>query len=638
MRSNHDLVLERSHWQEPTPAELYAAIIDSADDAIISKNLDGIVQSWNRSAERIFGYTAEEIVGKSITMLFPPDRMHEEPQILARLRSGERVDHYGTVRVTKDGRHIPVSVTISPIKDRCGNVIGASKIVRDLSSHHDADRTRAHFVAIVESADDAIVSKDLNGIVQSWNRGAQRLFGYDPEEIVGKSITLLIPSERLQEESEILSRIRRGDRVEHFDTVRRAKDGHLIPVSLTVSPIKDAYGTIIGASKIARDISDRLAAENALREADRSKDEFLAMLAHELRNPLTPIRTGIDIIQKNLGDQKRREWALQVVDRQLVQLTRVIDDLLELARIVNGSIVLKKETIGLRKLVSNALEACRPHINARRHNVRIDLPIHDVPLYVDPVRMEQAIFNLLSNAAKYMEPAGTIVVDAEVGSDNKLTLRVKDSGRGIEAPLLPQIFDALVQDKQGFGRKDSGLGIGLSIVRRIVELHEGRVSAYSRGQNTGSEFSIQLPLSARGLAIASDAAEEKSVPVTRRRVLIVDDNRDVADVIAEYLSLKGYETAQHYHGDGAIEKILSFKPDAVVLDLGLPGRDGFEVARAVREHADQKNLPLIAISGYGQPADIERTRSAGINHHMLKPIDAELLVKLIEASLRPTPT
>jgi CheY-like chemotaxis protein/two-component sensor histidine kinase len=360
----------------------------------------------------------------------------------------------------------------------------------------------------------------------------------------------------------------------------------------------------------------------------------LAMLAHELRNPLTPIRTGLEIVQKNLGDQNRRDWALQVIDRQLVQLTRIIDDLLELARIANGNITLKKEMVSLRTLVANAVETSRPHINARRHVLRVDLPLHEIRLHVDTVRLAQAIANLLSNAAKFTEPGGTIAVKAET-ADGMVKLCVQDSGRGIDPELLPRVFDVFVQGKQSVARTEGGLGVGLSIVRRIVELHGGSVDATSKGPGRGSEFVLRLPIVAEGTERATIEASHQENGPKRRRVLIVDDNRDVADTIGEFLRLHGHEVEQHYDGNGVLEKALAFQADVLVIDLGLPGRDGFAVARDVRAHPALRRLPLIAISGYGQPADIERGREAGLNFHLVKPVDTQLLMKLIEVNVGP---
>lgn len=601
------------------------AIIESADDAIISKDLNGIIRSWNPGAERLFGYTPDEAIGQPITMLIAADRQHEEIDILARVRRGERVEHYETVRRTKDGREIPVSLTISPIKNELGRIVGASKIARDIRDRIDAEHARGHLAAIIESADDAIIGKDLNGVIRSWNKGAERLFGYTADEAIGQSVTLLMPPERQHEEPQILARLRRGERIEHYETVRVAKNGRRIPISLTTSPVRNSRGQIIGASKIARDISQRIAAENALKDADLRKDQFLAMLAHELRNPLTPIRNGIEIIQRST-DQGRREWAMQVIDRQLIQLTRIIDDLLEIARITSGNITLRREATNLRAIVKTALESARPNIDAGRHTVKVDIPTAEIELYVDAARLVQALVNLLVNSAKFTAPGGSITIVGNAEGD-QLVLRVRDSGRGIASDLLPRVFDVFSQGASDYARTEGGLGIGLSIVRRVVEMHGGTVTAYSEGAGQGSEFRITLPLAPPPPATASVTSQADVHHCCR--VLVVDDNPDVTDSLAELLTLNGHQVERHYSGAGVLDKALAFRPNVVVLDLGLPERDGFDVARDIRARPELHGALLIAVSGYGQPADIERTRAAGINFHLLKPVETDELLRLI---------
>lgn len=434
-----------------------------------------------------------------------------------------------------------------------------------------------------------------------------------------------MPPERQHEEPQILARLRRGERIEHYETVRVAKNGRRIPISLTTSPVRNSRGQIIGASKIARDISQRIAAENALKDADLRKDQFLAMLAHELRNPLTPIRNGIEIIQRST-DQGRREWAMQVIDRQLIQLTRIIDDLLEIARITSGNITLRREATNLRAIVKTALESARPNIDAGRHTVKVDIPTAEIELYVDAARLVQALVNLLVNSAKFTAPGGSITIVGNAERD-QLVLRVRDSGRGIASDLLPRVFDVFSQGASDYARTEGGLGIGLSIVRRVVEMHGGTVTAYSEGAGQGSEFRITLPLAPPPPATASVTSQADVHHCCR--VLVVDDNPDVTDSLAELLTLNGHQVERHYSGAGVLDKALAFRPNVVVLDLGLPERDGFDVARDIRARPELHGALLIAVSGYGQPTDIERTRAAGINFHLLKPVETDELLRLI---------
>jgi len=290
---------------------LLAAIVDSSDDAIVSKTLDGVITSWNRGAERLFGYAADEAIGRHISLIIPDDRGAEEDDVLARIRRGERVDHFETVRRTKDGRRIPISLTVSPVRTANGTIIGASKVARDISERRLSEELRGQLAAIVDSSDDAIVSKTLDGVITSWNRGAERLFGYTAAEAIGQHISLIIPDGRKAEEAGVLAGLRRGERIDHFDTVRQAKDGREIQVSLTVSPVKDRHGAVIGASKVARDITDRIRAAEALR---RARDE----LEQRVRERTAELSSTNEALRREMAERQRVE------EERTRLLTRVV--------------------------------------------------------------------------------------------------------------------------------------------------------------------------------------------------------------------------------------------------------------------------------------------------------------------------
>ncbi len=392
---------------------LLAAIIASSDNAIISKDLNGIVQSWNQSAERIFGYTADEIIGKPITVLFPPDRLDEEPQILARLQRGERVDHFETVRVHKDGTPIAISATISPIHDSQGKVIGASKVARDITRNIELE---GRFKAIVTSSDDAIISKDLNGVVQSWNHSAERMFGYTAEEMIGKSITVLFPPDRLDEEPKILDQLRRGQRVDHFETVRACKDGRQVDVSVTISPIKGPTGHIIGVSKVARDITSikrilreseellkrEISARSEAERVGRMKDEFLATLSHELRTPLSAILGWASILRsEDTGTSQMLDQGLEIIERNARAQAQLIEELLDMSRIINGKLRLDVQSVDLQVVITEAIESVRPAAEGKGIRLTKVLDPKAASILGDPNRLQQVLWNLLSNAIKF---------------------------------------------------------------------------------------------------------------------------------------------------------------------------------------------------------------------------------------------
>jgi signal transduction histidine kinase len=384
------------------------------------------------------------------------------------------------------------------------------------------------------------------------------------------------------------------------------------------------------------EIAERERLEEALREVDRRKDEFLAMLAHELRNPLAPILNVVQLMRLKQIQDAEMLWCRDVIERQAEHLTRLVDDLLDVSRITQGKIKLQKQTIEIADIVSRAVEAGRPLMDARRHALTVEVPSE--PLYVegDPTRLSQVLGNLLNNAAKYTEDGGRIRLTVErcANPDGRsdVVLRVRDSGVGIPAEMLPKVFDLFTQVERTLDRAQGGLGIGLALVRRLVEMHGGTVTAASEGENQGSEFVVRLPLAAR----AADAAEApapvstSSAPRAGRRVLVVDDNRDSARTMTLLLRKMGNEVATAYDGAEAVEAAASFSPDVVLLDIGLPVLNGYDAARAIRARANGKSMTLVALTGWGQEDDRRRSREAGIDLHIVKPVDRRILQQLLD--------
>jgi PAS domain S-box-containing protein len=627
-------VTERRRFEE-AQARL-AAIVESSQDVIVSKTLGGIIRTWNTAAERLFGYTAEEAVGQSITLIIPPDRLDEEKEILARLSRGERIEHYETVRRAKDGRLIDLSLTISPTRDAEGQIIGASKIARDITERRRAEEAQARLAAIVESSHDAIISKTLGGIIRTWNTAAERLFGYTAEEAVGQSITLIIPPDRLDEEKEILARLSRGERIEHYETIRRAKDGRLIDLSLTISPLRNAQGHIIGASKIARDITERKRTDNALREAmealrkaDRRKDEFLALLAHELRNPLAPLRNGLQVMRL-AKDPDVMDKSMNIMERQLSHMVRLIDDLLDISRISLNKMELRRSSVLLAEVINSAVETARPAIQEAGHALTVSLPPEPVHLDADLTRLAQVFANLLNNSARYTERRGQIWVTATREGD-QVTVAVRDTGIGIPASALSSIFEMFSQGGRALERDAGGLGIGLALVKGLVEMHGGTVQAESPGEGQGSTFTIRLPvLEDRAEQSAGRVDEGPDAAEAKRRILVVDDNEDSAVSLEMMLQLLGNEVRSAHDGSRAVELAEQFRPQVILMDIGMPRLNGYEATRRIREQPWGRDMVIITLSGWGQEGDRAKSREAGCDGHLVKPVELSELEKLLD--------
>ena len=614
-----------------------AAVVEFSGDAILTKSLDGIIRTWNAGAERLFGYRAEETVGRSVTMLIPPDRLHEETEILDRLHHGQAVERRETVRRTKDGRLLPVLLSVSPLRNREGRIVGASKVVHDLTAvvaARDALRREKDLLATtLASIGDGVIVTDARGRVTSINAQAEALTGWTTAEAQGRDLVSVFAIVTEQTRKPVENPVHRV--LEHGaivglanHTLLLARDGTERSIDDSAAPIRDADGRLVGVVLVFRDITSRRQAERLVQAAERRKDEFLAILSHELRNPLAPIRMAIGMLQRIGVAEGKVQELLSVIDRQSHQLTRLLDDLLDISRIASGKIALKTSRMPLRLAVSDAVDAVRPEVESMRHSLEVTFEDEALEVEGDLARLAQVFTNLLNNAAKYTQEGGRITLGVRREGQDAV-VRVRDTGIGLTPGQLPRIFEMFAQVDQSLERMRGGLGVGLALSRTLVELHHGRIEARSEGLGRGSEFVVRLPaLQAAGAGPAASEPPE-DVPSKRGlRILIADDNVDAVTVLTGALKLAGHVVHAAHDGVAALAAVDTFQPDLAIVDIGMPKLNGYEVARRLRERFG-KALVLIALTGWGQDEDRRRALGAGFDHHLTKPMDLAELYKLI---------
>jgi PAS domain S-box-containing protein len=820
--SSVDAAIDPMNQTSDITARHLAKVVESSDDAIVSKDLNSIITSWNRAAERMFGYTVAEAVGRSIRMIIPDDRQGEEDSVMARIRAGQAVTHFETIRQRKDGTLIPISLTVSPIYDDAGTVIGASKIARDISDRKRAELAAHRLVAMIESSDDAIVTKNLDSTITSWNPAAERMFGYTEAEAVGQSIRILIPQELQGEEDSVLARIRAGEIVDHYETIRRRKDGTLLSISLTVSPIRNDAGDVVGASKIARDVTERsrllaaarehaaiteklsevgavvastlerdtiaqkvtdtatelthaecgafvsiqrdtesgdtcmlhalsgaskdafadfshpraaavfgpmfrgdgavrlddvtqdsryeksgpflgmlggqlplrsylavpvtglsgdvlgglffghsqagvftaqherlaegvaawasVALENArlyvdAQDANRLKDEFLAVLSHELRTPLNAIVGYARLLRGGVLSGEKAVRGLETLERNATWLTQIVEDVLDVSRIVAGKIRLDVQPVELPLIVDNAVATIQPAADAKGVRLQTIIDPRVGPISGDPDRLQQVVWNLVSNAVKFTPRDGRVQVRLErVNSHTELV--VSDTGSGIRADFLPFVFERFRQAESGPTRKTGGLGLGLAIVRHIVEMHGGTVHAASGGEGEGSTFRVRLPMMIvhpEGLDVRREHPRtERIEPLTGLgdlsgiRVLAIDDEEDALTLLRVILESAGAEVTTVGSPVTALERIEAAKPDVLVVDLGMPEMDGFAFIARIRAstNATVRDLPAAALTAFARSEDRTKALRSGFEMHLAKPVDPGELVASVATLVR----
>ena len=612
--------------------EYTKAILNAGADPLVVLSQDLRLQTANRAFYQMFGIPRESMQNISLDSLEngTSDFARARTQLQKMIADGSEFQAFELEHPFPGGLRTLV-IDARPLSLSGHSLPMILLSFHDITMRKKTEAANARLSAIVQSSDDAILSKDLNGIITSWNQGAERIFGYTSDETIGKPVTILIPDDRADEEPSILERLRRGDRIDQFETVRRRKDGSLVDISLTISPIIDEHGTIIGASKIARDITQRKRAEEALRAADRAKDEFLAMLGHELRNPLGALASAVRILDLPESSPDHVARARAIIDRQIERLSHLVDDLVDASRLTSAKMRLSRRPLDLSHVVNETIEVLRTRGLLDRH--QLTFSGSTVWIDADETRIEQIVTNLIGNALKFTPAGGTITVSVR-SEDQHASLAVKDTGVGIPADILPTIFDLFVQSEQSLDRSPGGLGIGLTLVRRLVELHGGTVQAASEGAGMGSTFTVHLPAIPAPKANAREPISVIAAECKPRRVLVVEDNDDMRETLGILLTQDGHEIHLANDGPSGLKAALTFRPDIGLVDLGLPGFDGYALARSIRAHDEGKQIYLVALTGYGQPEDRLRSREAGFDELVVKPVDINQLALLIQRGNR----
>jgi PAS domain S-box-containing protein len=618
-------------------ADPYRLLVHGVQDyAVFLLDREGYVVSWNRGAERLKGYAAHEIIGKHFSVFYPQEALERRwpQQELKICREVGRLEDEGW-RLRKDGSRFWADVIITALHDEIGELRGFSKVTRDLTERRTQQealrQSEERFRLLVESVKDyAIFMLDPEGRVTSWNAGAERIHGYKAPEIMGRHLAAFYPQEAIEKKwpEQELAMAREHGRFEE-EGMRVRKDGATFWASVAVTPIYDSDGVLIGYAKVTRDLTDHKRVE-ALEKAERQTNEFLAMLAHELRNPLAPISNALQLLGARPAADPTEQWVREVLQRQTAQLTHLVEDLLDVSRIRRSAISLERKALDIRSVLRAAAEGSMQWMVERGHALSMECTSEE-PLAVlgDETRLTQIVQNLLHNAAKYTPHGGKILLSAR-REGGEVVVSVKDNGVGMDAELLESAFSLFKQGEQPLHRPQGGLGVGLTLVHGLVRMHGGTVQARSAGANQGSEFIVRLP--------AADSAAISAVPAAQpqpgralappRRVLVIDDNNDAANALRLLLENDGHEVKVAHDGVSGLELAREYRPDYLLLDIGLPRLSGYEIAASVRSDPRLSGTTIVAITGYGQLHDRARTAAVGFDHHLTKPVEFSALQEL----------
>jgi PAS domain S-box-containing protein len=636
----------------------FEVTLASIGDGVITADVEGKVTLLNPVAEQLTGWTTAEAIGKPLAEIF--NIVNEDTRQPADNPAQRAIDEgriFGlanhTLLIAKDGREISIDDSGAPIRTQ-GETLGAILVFRDITDRRRAEQARALLAGIVDSSEDAIVSKSLEGIITSWNKAAERMFGWTAAEAVGKSIVLIIPDDLRDEEAMILGRLRRGQRIEHFDTIRVTKGGKRLNISLSISPVRDRHGNIIGAAKIARDVTDRvraeeeravlLASERAAREraeaASRAKDEFVAMISHEIRSPLNAILGWSQMLRQGSLDKAATTNALESIERNARAQAQLVSDLLDISRVITGKLRINARPVDITNSLESALESIRPAAEAKQITIDVEREPYATVVTGDADRLQQVFWNLLSNAVKFTPRGGRVGVNVS-RIDSQLEISVSDTGAGIDEAFLPYIFDRFTQADTTTARRHAGLGLGLAIVRHIVELHGGTVTAQSQGAGQGATFRVTLPVRALQTRAAESPADAPAssladnIALDRIRIMIVDDEEETRDLLKMMLAAHGAEVLACSSAPEALRQMGDWKPEVIVSDIGMPIEDGYTFIKKVRSlEQNGRATPAIALTAYARAEDRMRALAAGFQMHVPKPVEASELVMVIASLVK----
>lgn len=620
--------------QARTRLKQLSAIVENSGDAIVGLDLNGHIVTWNSSAERLYGYSPLAVIGQPLATLLPPERRSEPEMFLRRIQSGESVRHVETVRLHKDGRLLDVSLTFSPVRDGEGVLTGTSCIERDIGARKAVERqlriSEQNYQDLYNHAPDMYISVALaDYTVIECNETLLHLLGYVRDEVLNRLVFGLYAPESREAALRVFNDCINAGEIHDVELRLKRKDNTLLDVSLNASLLRAPDGTPLRCRLVWHDITRRKQTEAQLREEIARREQYLAMLSHELRNPLNSVLNASEVVKNAATKPDIERKARAIIERQILHMTRLLDDLLDVSRITRNKLELRRRRIDLTQTTTHAVETVKTVF--AQHGVILHTTIASGPLWLDgdPDRLQQAQINLLNNAAKFSRPNTQVQLQVQQ-EEQTAVIRVRDQGVGIAADMIERIFDLFVQGDTSLHRSTGGMGVGLTLVRTIVQLHDGTISAHSDGPDQGSEFVIRLPLLAEPTALPHEPDTRIPADTGTLKVAVIEDLEANRTMLQALLELLGYTVCTAADGESGLVLLERERPHLALIDIGLPRLDGYELVRQFRARQPSSSVRLIALTGYSQPSDIQQAQEAGFDEYLIKPLNAEKLTALLK--------